>query len=346
MLDPACLPSKRRRLTAEQALDHSVPAAGPEKQSPTTAEQAPELPALLEQPPESSVLSEESPEQSTPEDQISQLNAQAESLKQPPDPSPAPERDSPPAVPSERHGELALSAKPADQLPEMPSDQPTDLSTPPGLDSSPLGSPVRLFENGALTATTNSDTAQADCSRPAVALTTRSKARSESSGPDDDVSDGGHVTQVVPHVWRTTRSSKSALTALQSASSPLGTLSGLTTTKNGATVAEGAVAAAENTAAQSAPEDEAVSEKATTEKASAETAAAETAVAETAAAEKAAVEREAAEKAAAEELALSADVKRKRRMMTLRSPYRFSLYNIFIVTVGRKIICLLRSICR
>jgi hypothetical protein len=363
MLDPGCLPSKRRRLTAEQSLDLYAPAAGPEKQSPTTAEQAPELPALLEQPPELSGLAEKPPEPSIPEDQISQLNAQAESLEQPSDLSPAPEKVCPPAVPSER---------PADQPPEVPSDHPTDLSTPPDRDSHPLGSPALLLENGALAANTYSDPAQADSTRPVVARTTRSKARSESSGPGDDVSDNGHVTQVVPHVWRTARSTRSALTASQSASSPLGTSSGLTTTKNGATVvAERAAAAAENTAAQGAAAenllmDKAVSEKASAEKAvaekasvdktaaeraaaekaAAEKAAAEKAAAEKAAAEKAAAEREAAEKAAAEELALSADVKRKRRMMTLRSPYRFSLYFIFIASVARKSISLVSSIYR
>jgi hypothetical protein len=371
MLDPACLclPSKRRRLTAEQSLDLYAFAAGPEKQSPTTAEQAPELPELLEQPPESSGLAEESSEQSTPEDQISQLNAQAEALKQTPDLSPAPERDSPSERPADP--ELSVSATRADQSPEVPSEQPTDLSTPTARDSHQLSSSSLLFENGALAVTTYSEATQA--------RTTRSKARSESSGPGNEVSDGGHVTQVVPHVWRTTRSKRSALTASQSASSPLGTSSGLTTTKNRAEVAEDGVAeraaeAAENTAAESAAAenlvmDKAVSEKAVTEKASsekavtekasvereaaaekaaaekaaaekaaAEKAAAEKAVAEKAAAEKAAVEREAAEKAAAEELALSADVKRKRRMMTLRSPYRLSLYFNFIVSVGGKIL--------
>jgi hypothetical protein len=311
----------------EQPLALSAPAAGPEKQSPTTAEQAPELPALLEQPPESSGLPEESPEQSTPEDQISQLIAQAESLKQP---SPTPERDSLPAVPSERPGELALSAKPADQSPEVPSDQPTDLSTPPDRDSHPLGSPSRLLDNGALAATTYSDAAQA--------RTTRSKARSE---PGDDVSDGGHV---VPYVGRTTRSTRSALTASQSASSPLGTSSGLTRSKNGDTVAESSVAAAENTAAPSAAAENLVmekavlSEKAAAEKAATEKASVEKTAAERVAADKAAAERVAAEKAAAEELALSADVKRKRRMMTLRSPYRFRYVLFLSCSVGRKII--------
>jgi hypothetical protein len=80
MLDPGCLPSKRRRLTAEQSLDLYPHAATLEEQSPTTAEQTPELPTS-EQPTESSGLAIEPPEQSTPEDQISQLNAQAESLK-------------------------------------------------------------------------------------------------------------------------------------------------------------------------------------------------------------------------------------------------------------------------
>jgi hypothetical protein len=331
MVDPACLPSKRRRLTAEQSLDLYPHAATLEEQSPTTAEEAPELPALLEQPPESSGLAEESPERFTPEDQISQLNAQAESLKQPPDLSPAPERDSP----SERPSEISVSAKPADQPPEVPSAQPTDLSTPPARDSRPL-------EKGALTATIYSGAAEADYTRSAVARTTRSRARSESSGPGHDVSDGGHVTQVVPHVWRTTRSTRNALTASQSASSPLGTLSGLTRTKNGATIVEDGVAeraaAAENSAAQKAENlvmEEAVSEKGATEKASAEKAATEKAATEKAsvektAAERVAAEKAAAEKAAAEELALSADVKRKRRMMTLRSPYRFSLYFIFL----------------
>jgi hypothetical protein len=371
MQDPACLPSKRRRLTAdappnEQSIALSAPAAGPEKQFPTTAEQAPELPALLEQPPESSGQAEESPEQSIPADQISQINAQAESLKRPSDLTPAPERNSP----SERPSELSVSATPAYQPPEVPSDQPTELSTTPDRDSHQLRSSVHLLENAALTATTNNDPAKADCSRPAVARTTRSKARSEFSGPDDDMSDGGHVTQVVPHVGRTTRSARSALTASHSATSPLGASSGLTTTKNGVAVAEDDVAAAENTLAQSAAAknlmmDKAVPEKASAEKAAtekasaekstqkaaaetaaAETAAAETAAAEKAAAEKAAVEREAAEKAAAEELALSADVKRKRRMMTLRSPYRFSFYFIFIVSVARKSISFVSSICR
>jgi hypothetical protein len=383
MLDTACLPSKRRRLTAEQSLDLNPHAATLEEQSPTTAEEAPELPALLEQPPESSWLAKEPPEQSTPEDQISQLNAQAESLKQPSDLTPAPERNSP----SERPAKISVSSTAADKPPEVPSDQRTDLSTLTDRDSQPLGSSSLLLENGALTATTNSDPAQANNARSAVAWTTRSKARSESSGPGNDVSDSGHV---VPYVGRTTRSRRSALAASQAASSPLGTSSGLTRTKNGATVAEDGVAeraaVAENTAAQSAAAenlvmDQAVSEKAATEKAlteksaaaervaaervaaekaaaeeaAAEEAAAERAAAETAAAEKAAekasaektaaekaaavraaaeeraaVEREAAEKAAAEELALSADVKRKRRMMTLRSPYRFSLYFIFL----------------
>jgi hypothetical protein len=345
MLDPACLPSKRRRLTAdaplyEQPLALSAPAAGPEKLSPTTAEQAPELPALLEQPPELSGLAEESPEQSTPADNFSQLSAQAESLKQSSDLSPAPEKDFPPAV---RPAELSVSATPAEQLPEVPSDQRTDLSTPPARDSHKLSSSSLLLENGALAATTNSDPAPADGTRAAVARTTRSKARSE---PGDDVLDSGHVTQVVPHVWRTTRSRSSALAASQSASSPLGTSSGLIT--NGATVAEDGVAeivaVAENTALQNAAAenlvmDKAVSEKASAGKALTEKSMVEKTAAERVAAEKAAAEKAAAEKAAAEELALSADVKRKRRMMTLRSPYRLSLYFSFIVSVGGKIIC-------
>jgi hypothetical protein len=337
MPDPACLPSKRRRLTAdaplyEQPFALSAPAAGPQKQSPTTAEQAPELPALLEQPPESSGLAEESPEPSNPADKFSKLSVLAESLKQPPDLSPAPERDSP----SERPAELFLSATPAEQPPEVPSDKPTDLSIPPACDSHQLSSSSLLLENGALTATTYSDPAQADYSRPAVARTTRSKARSESSGPGDDVSDGGHVTQVVPHVWRTARSRRSALTASQAASSPLATSSGLATTKNGATVAEDGVAeraaVAENTAAQKAAAENLVMDKAVSEKAAAEKEVTEKATVKMTEEERAAAEKEAREKVAAEELALSADVKRKRRMMTLRSPYRLSLYFIFIVS--------------